>query len=224
MIGHEECESCEEFNLHNPDHNKENFSKDCNICGKWRAHIEKAKKAIDKYHEDAEKDDKVIYCVDLEKVIMIPRWEMFKSAIFTHRLMVYNESFVPVGKKQKIVTHLNKFYDFQDFVSTVKGTSKTTEVLTMELSNFHKWVFYLSQYKLNKMVPRPYIHNIVHIKIEQGSFNMKYESDYDGEFFDINFLSSKVTKNNRHDLVNGISALKKENIMKNLSGVMKNHL
>lgn len=30
---------------------------------------------------------------------MLPWLEMFKSAIFTNRLTVYNESFVPVGKK-----------------------------------------------------------------------------------------------------------------------------
>ena len=43
----------------------------------------------------------VIYCADMEKVIMLPYLDMFKSAIFTHRIDVYNESFVPVGKKQK---------------------------------------------------------------------------------------------------------------------------
>lgn len=32
---------------------------------------------------------------------MLPRLEMFKSAIFAHRIVSYNESFLPVGKKQK---------------------------------------------------------------------------------------------------------------------------
>lgn len=32
---------------------------------------------------------------------MLPRLEMFITVIFTNRLTVYNESFVPVGKKQK---------------------------------------------------------------------------------------------------------------------------
>ncbi|CAH1106646.1 unnamed protein product [Psylliodes chrysocephalus] len=35
-----------------------------------------------------------------EVVIMLPRIEMFKEAIFTPRIIAFNESFVPVGKKQ----------------------------------------------------------------------------------------------------------------------------
>ncbi|KAK5639423.1 hypothetical protein RI129_011915 [Pyrocoelia pectoralis] len=205
---------------------------------------------------------------------MIPRLEMFKSAIFTHRLTVYNESFVQIGKKQKKskpfaalwhdailgrnneeiistfhnfflskrdVSHItlwldnctaenknwalfsflvyivnseeicadiieikyfepghtfmaadsfhhkvelsmkrmgNKLYDFQDFISAVKEASKHTEVLAMDLTNFHKWVDYSSQYKLKQIVPRPYIHDVVHIKVERegGSFNSLFQT------------------------------------------------
>lgn len=64
----------------------------------------KAEPSRSMYNEDKQKEedkDKIIYCVDMEKVIMLPRLEMFKSAVFTHRITAYNESFVPVGKKQK---------------------------------------------------------------------------------------------------------------------------
>lgn len=40
---------------------------------------------------------------------MLPRLEMFKSAIFAHRIVSYNESFVPVGKKQNIQSPLLPF-------------------------------------------------------------------------------------------------------------------
>lgn len=93
----------------------------------------------------------------------------------------------------------NKLYDFPDFTRAVKGTSKHTHVLSMDLSDFYKWVDYSSQYKLNKIVPRPYINDMVHIKFERNSLNMKYKTDFDGEFFDINFLRASVTKNMRLD-------------------------
>lgn len=35
---------------------------------------------------------------DFQKVIMLPRAEMFKKVIFTRRIIAYHESFVPVGK------------------------------------------------------------------------------------------------------------------------------
>nr|CAI5847249.1 unnamed protein product [Callosobruchus analis] len=40
----------------------------------------------------------MIISADLQKVIMLPRAEMFKEIIFMPRIIVFNESFVPVGK------------------------------------------------------------------------------------------------------------------------------
>lgn len=103
-LGHEECEGCEEFNMHSNTHNKENLDDSCEICKKWKRHIDRAKNSRNLYNCDKEKDEdltSIIYCADMEKVIMLPRLDMFKSAIFTHRIIAYNESFVPVGKKQK---------------------------------------------------------------------------------------------------------------------------
>lgn len=103
-LGHEECESCEVFNLHNKNHDKNNLDESCDDCTKWRRHNERARKSREKYREDSERGEEereIVYCADLEKVIMLPRLEMFKTAIFTNRLTVYNECFVPVGKKRK---------------------------------------------------------------------------------------------------------------------------
>ncbi|KAJ8950844.1 hypothetical protein NQ314_007773 [Rhamnusium bicolor] len=60
-----------------------------------------------KYREDIAKPEDIndiMYCADLEKVIMLPRLDIFKAAIFTHCLTVYNESFVPIGKKNNMQT------------------------------------------------------------------------------------------------------------------------
>lgn len=59
-----------------------------------------------KYENDADNQtqkknnpDTLIFAVDLEKVIMLPRMEEFKTVMFCPRLIVFNQSFVPIGDK-----------------------------------------------------------------------------------------------------------------------------
>lgn len=35
-IGHEECESCEEFSLHNINHTKDNLKETYDVCSSWK--------------------------------------------------------------------------------------------------------------------------------------------------------------------------------------------
>ncbi|KAG5872309.1 hypothetical protein JTB14_018306 [Gonioctena quinquepunctata] len=48
-LGHEECEDCEYFLLHNEDHKKDNLATDCAICQQWNEHITKADKSRTRY-------------------------------------------------------------------------------------------------------------------------------------------------------------------------------
>jgi len=102
-LGHEECEQCEGFKLHNNQHNLENLNMECETCKNWKDHINRAEKSRKCYRIDVENTDSntIIMSVDLQKVIMLPRLDMFKKAIFTQRISVFNESFVPLGKLQK---------------------------------------------------------------------------------------------------------------------------
>lgn len=102
-LGHEECEDCEEFRLHDDTHTKENLKEDCLGCTKWKSHNKRAYMSREQYKLDSElnETDTVVYSADLQKVIMLPRIDMFKTAIFTHRIVVYNESFVPTGQVRK---------------------------------------------------------------------------------------------------------------------------
>ncbi|KAG5866328.1 hypothetical protein JTB14_022042 [Gonioctena quinquepunctata] len=43
-LGHEECEDCEYFLLHNEDHKKDNLAPDCAICQQWDEYIKKCQK------------------------------------------------------------------------------------------------------------------------------------------------------------------------------------
>lgn len=99
LLGHEECETCEIFHLHNSDHQnipQSDFDK-CNI---YSVHNNKYLKARNEYEADKEKNnslDEVYYSVDLQKVIMLPRIYTFKAVIFCPRVVVYDETFVPLG-------------------------------------------------------------------------------------------------------------------------------
>lgn len=327
-LGHEECETCEEFNVHDKNHTKEKLDDNCETCAAWKKHKDRSNKSRARYRDDAEKSEQlgeIIYCADLEKVIMLPRLDMFKSAIFTNRLTVYNESFVPVGKRKnnkpfaalwhdalfkrnkeelistfyqfflhkrdavKITLWLdnctaqnknwaffsfliyivnseevranevtvkyfepghtfmaadsfhhkvelsmkkmgNRLYDFADFIQAVKSAANKTEVFPMELKHFYVWQDYSSQYKLSRVNPRPYIHDMVQVSVTRGSYCIKYMNDFEGQTFELNFLNAKITKNNKlpppikQKKPIGIPSQKKANIIQNLGGIMKNRL
>lgn len=92
------------LDFYDNNHSKENLVNDCDHCIKWKFHIDKANSARHKYREDAEriKNEKdVVYSADLQKVIMLPRMDTFKTALFTQKIIAFNETFAPVGKNQK---------------------------------------------------------------------------------------------------------------------------
>ncbi|CAH0731341.1 unnamed protein product, partial [Brenthis ino] len=99
-LGHEECEMCETFNLHNSEHVKNGYDSLCEVCNSHSKHKLKYKKAREIYERDAKEQcqDEIHVSVDLQKVIMLPRIDSFKSTLFCPRLVVYNETFVPLGK------------------------------------------------------------------------------------------------------------------------------
>lgn len=103
-LGNEECEACESYNFHakNTLHDaRKQIDEDCTICADWAGHHRKYKAARELYNEHKEavqSDSQKYYSADLEKVIMLPRLDMFKAAIFCSRLVLFNETFAPVGK------------------------------------------------------------------------------------------------------------------------------
>nr|CAI5839646.1 unnamed protein product [Callosobruchus analis] len=103
-LGNEECWECEEFEIHKKATSHEANVENCDVCKTWKIHKLKATNARKNYQEDAVKikqEDEIFVAADLQKVIMLPRLETFKEILFTPRIVVYNESFVPLGKKSK---------------------------------------------------------------------------------------------------------------------------
>ena len=104
-LGQEECELCEKFFIHNPDREMIRH-RNCDSCKDYEKHRERYILARKRYEVDADKQtqkknnpDTLIFAADLEKVIMLPRMEQFKTVMFCPRLIVFNQSFVPIGDK-----------------------------------------------------------------------------------------------------------------------------
>ena len=104
LLGHEECESCEKYKIHTK--SDPCGDNNCEIYSYYFIHKEKYTSARKMYDDHAEKSkvcpsDTIYYTVDLQKVIMLPQMECFKTCIFTKRIVVFNQSFVPIGSMQK---------------------------------------------------------------------------------------------------------------------------
>lgn len=106
-LGNEDCELCYILQNHYPDHNLENQDSNissCDDCKRWTDHLCIAKNARNLYEERKKSlshSRHIKVSADLPKVIMLPRLECFKTAIFTEQLVAYNESFVPLGSLSK---------------------------------------------------------------------------------------------------------------------------
>lgn len=104
-LGNEECETCEIYKIHNS--NMEIRHRNCTECKIYEEHHRRYVLARQKYNEDKTcqmniqgNSDTMYYSVDLEKVIMLPRLDEFKIVMFCPRLILFNESFVPLGDKK----------------------------------------------------------------------------------------------------------------------------
>uniref|UniRef100_UPI00358ECCF5 dynein axonemal heavy chain 8 n=1 Tax=Myxine glutinosa TaxID=7769 RepID=UPI00358ECCF5 len=96
----EECELCVLYDKHV--HDNEDTSK-CTQCTAWKEHNENARRSRKAYREDSEKelgDKDAFFSVDMQKVIMLPRLPGVKTCVFTRRLVLFHETFAPLGGKQ----------------------------------------------------------------------------------------------------------------------------
>lgn len=108
-LGNEDCEKCEEFSFHNVSHTKQSLDNECEICKLWKVHLQYVEYTRMAYQKDVERANKLepnqttflAVSADLQKVIMLPRIDMFKRVLFQRRISVYNESFVPLGSQKK---------------------------------------------------------------------------------------------------------------------------
>ena len=120
-LGEEECEICElhtshlseEHKLSESEHNTQSENgkttkkvfPDCATCDRFQKHIQTAKEARSSYQDEKKKvlsSNEIVVSVDMQKVIMLPRLPGIKQAIFCKRLVLFNETFAPIGKVKEM--------------------------------------------------------------------------------------------------------------------------
>ena len=111
-LGEEQCEVCLlYYNSHdintcrmNVNAQSQEAHRHCDACLEWRNHTERAREARKQYrqHADAKwSDDYSVRSVDLQKVMLIPTMPGCKTAVFTSRVVGFNETFALMGKYSK---------------------------------------------------------------------------------------------------------------------------
>ena len=95
-LGTNECETCVEFENH---HHEDELN--CRKCKEWKEHNENGKLARRQYMADAiDEDEGILYISsDMQKTILLPRMDGTKQCQFTSRLVVFHQTFAPIGSK-----------------------------------------------------------------------------------------------------------------------------
>ncbi|XP_041358684.1 uncharacterized protein LOC121375341 [Gigantopelta aegis] len=100
-LGEEECEVCLVLEKHA--HENDDPAQ-CSLCKEWRDHVENFRISREMYQADIKMvhpDNEAYFSVDMQKVIMMPRLPGNKTSIFTRRLVLFRETFAPLGKSSK---------------------------------------------------------------------------------------------------------------------------
>ncbi|XP_031343193.1 uncharacterized protein LOC116170790 [Photinus pyralis] len=125
---------------------------------------------------------------------------------------------VEVALKRK-----GKIYDFLDYVDAIK--SVPAKVIEMSIENFYLWKDNCSQFKLNKITPRPYISEMVEVSFARGDRTISYKTDFNQPAVKLNFLKaacqkSGIIKPDCKTAPRGISKDRKDLIISKLGSIM----
>lgn len=117
-----------------------------------------------------------------------------------------------------------KVYDFDDYLDAVKNSFKGVNVVELKENSFFDWEDHTSQYKLNKITPRPYLNSMVEVHFKRGERTMSYSHSLGGELISLNFLGHKSFKTGislpKHKQIpRGISELRKQTIISKLGPI-----
>ena len=116
-LGEEECELCDLHEHHLQEMHNLNAKEmkevdptsfksqlkhfpDCPACASHSKHIDYAKESRELYRQDGVQEKNpncAIYSGDMQKVLMLPLMPGMKKSIFCQRLLMFNETFAPVG-------------------------------------------------------------------------------------------------------------------------------
>lgn len=126
---------------------------------------------------------------------------------------------------EKSMEKMHNVYDFNDFQQAVQSAnSGKVKVINMNFEDFSQWRDHSSQYKLKKLKPRVYLHDISIVKVQRGAQMLYYANSFSSSLKELNFLNSKalktITKPPRNDQPRGIPEEKKRSIVSELCPLM----
>ena len=87
----------------------------------------------------------------------------------------------------------NKIYDF-DFCEAVNSAGKKVNIKKMTIDDFYEWQDYMTQYKLSRLSPRPYISDFVEVEVNRSSFDISYRTGFDNEPITASIIGTKFLK------------------------------
>ena len=105
-LGEEECEECEEYKQHDcplSGHEPEaeiDSENTCEVCKEQESHLEKARKSREVYRKESSlnmNSDETYFSRDIQKVLILPHLPDIKTALFKRRIVMINQSIVPLG-------------------------------------------------------------------------------------------------------------------------------
>ena len=122
----------------------------CDICTIYLKHIEEKQLSLSCYSADKEKavtDKETVYLsCDLQKVILLPRLPGYKTCLFTSRLITFNMTFAPIGKKGKSHSHKPVGVLWHEAIAGRKDeniTSTFRKIFTYPTyRDYENWVFW----------------------------------------------------------------------------------
>ncbi|XP_050293662.1 uncharacterized protein LOC126734169 [Anthonomus grandis grandis] len=92
---------------------------------------------------------------------------------------------------EKSLKQTGKVLDFDDFK---KSNSSRVEVFEMNLNDFYDFADFSSRFKMNKIIPKPYLANFVEVQFKMESKNLFYKTKFSGELIELIFLLAKQFK------------------------------
>ena len=119
-----------------------------------------------------------------------------------------------------------KVFDFNDFKCAVeKANSSRVNVKEMGIQNFFEWKDVSSKFKLQKIIPKPYLQNMVHVNFRRGENVLYYKNTFSDEFTLLNFLTAKfykegISKPDCKTDCRGISAERKSTLISKLRPII----
>ena len=145
-LGEEQCELCEEYTYHRcqrkQDSNKqESGNKNCEKCERIKIHLERGKKSQESYKADSRKNARnaeTCFTIDMQKVLMFRHLPGMKTAQFTRRIIIINQSIAPFGEFKNKRQHKAKGYFWHEGIQGRKDENLASVVWKFLLESEHR--------------------------------------------------------------------------------------